>query len=273
MHSSQKTLCLLVLVLLLLTPLQSFAEEDQSGNDFIRVVARDGSAQVKNQHPIRISAQKIEQALQTIQIVPASKFGRKKAEALPLFSEEAAEHLAGELAAAFRRVKANQDILFQITDLAPFIGDLLEREVVSNGRAFWRNGRLNILFAALHHKIKKRWLYGQEVGIISPPPMPSRQRIASAKYRINPQPGIELAKTRSGKVRPDWIQINLRAINEVAAPTTKQGVQTKPGVQPAPSPQSVTIERRLKKLKSLRDKGLISEQQYRTKVEQILEDL
>ena len=203
------------------------------------------------------------QTLLKLRAAPASKRAFNTKDTAQIFSADVAERLGADLASALRRAQPNQDIMFQVIDVAPFLGKLLDKDVIINGRVFWRRARLNIIFGAIRHTPKKRWMLGRVVRIVDPPTLPTRNKAAMLKYRIIAEPGISLAKTRSGATRADWVKINLSRIGGAVQADTGSAAAT----------PALSLEARLKKLKALRDKNLISEQQYRKKARQILDDL
>ena len=267
---SRTTLSLSVLLLCASVPLftQTAVAERNSVNDFIQTVTRGGSSNITNQHPLKVKPARLTKILEQLQIVPRSKNTRKAKKIIPLFSVEIAEQLGNDLAENFRRAKPDEDILFQVTDSIPLFGDLLNRDVINNGLVFRHRDYLHIIFGAIHHESRKRWVYGRVSHTINPPTLPTRNKVASLKYQIAPQPGIHFIKTRSGKERRDWIKIDLRKFGRDLSPDTKRA-ETKT----MPKQITTSIEARLNKLKTLYDKGLISERQYHAKMEEILDEL
>ena len=266
---SRTTLSLSVLLLCASVPLftQTAVAERNSVNDFIQTVTRGGSSKITNQHPLKIKPARLTKILEQLRVVPRSKT-RKAKKAIPLFSAEIAEQLGNNLAENFRQAKPDEDIMFQVTDSTPLFGELLDRDVLNNGLVFRHRDYLHIIFGAIHHRSQKRWVYGRVTHTINPPTLPTRDQVASLEYQIVPQPGIHFIKTRSGKERRDWIKIDLRKIGRDLSPDTKRA-ETKT----RPKQMTTSIEARLSKLKKLYNEGLISERQYHTRVDKILDEL
>lgn len=243
------------------------AAETETPNEFIRIVARDATAHADNQHPFRIRPQRLAQVLEQLRIVSVSKRSATADDAMPMFSTAVAQRLGGSLADALRRARSNHDVIFQVVDTVPFLGSLFDRDVITNGRVFRRGNRLNIIFGAIHHRTKKRWMLGRVVGTINPPVLPTRKRSAKLDYRVVTQAGIRPVKTRSGSVRPDWILIDFRRTDGLL----QSNARSKPKAAMRAAPLS--LEQRLQRLTALRERGLISERQYQIKIQQILDDL
>jgi len=79
-------------------------------------------------------------------------------------------------------------------------------------------------------------------------------------------------------VRNDWVEIDAAAVatavsQSPAAATTPAATAAGSGEGPVAKKSGVDIEQRLKTLKALRDKNLISEEAYRAKMQELLSEL
>jgi hypothetical protein len=125
---------------------------------------------------------------------------------------------------------------------------------------------------------------------------------------LQPVPGLEFHSANDGALRNDWVVIDTAVAGSevLAAPQPGNApprqaasasvvaapVQSPPATvaAPAPVPDAATapaaaesaprtgtpnadLEQRLRKLKELRDKGLISEEAYRAKMQELLSEL
>jgi hypothetical protein len=124
------------------------------------------------------------------------------------------------------------------------------------------------------------------VGDFTPRRQGSREKAAEQKLSLAARPGVEF-HSADGAVRPDWIAID----STVAASQVVAAQQPAPAsASPAPDAakaapaapaaaagaaagKSADVEQRLSKLKELKDKGLISEEAYRTRMQEILSEL
>lgn len=246
----------------------------QDGDEYVRIVARNGARGARNDHPVRIAPQTLTAILAGLMATPAKKrrndvvVAAELSDATPLFSQAAAERLANALAVALRTAKPGQDAVFQIRDNASLIG-FISRPVHTTGRVFWKNRLLHVIFGPIHKGIVKRMVMGRKTGVVNPPRQAERGTIARSDYRVAPTQGVRYARTRGGKQRDDWIVIDLDiATSEALA----EEAQATPGARTA-RPAGRSLEDRLRRLKKLRRDGLISERDYRDKVRGILNEL
>ena len=94
------------------------------------------------------------------------------------------------------------------------------------------------------------------------------------------RPGVEL-HSNAGGVRNDWVEIDGAAVASGAAAVSQAPTAATPpaataagsGEGPTATKPGVDIEQRLKTLKELRDKNLISEEAYRAKMQELLSEL
>ena len=248
----------------------------ENGDEYVRLVARDGARNVRNDHPVRIAPQTLTTILASLMATPANKrksdvvVAAELSDAIPLFSQAAASRLGKALALALRNAKPDQDVVFQIRDNTSLIG-FISKPVHTTARVFWKNRRLHAIFGPVHKGIVKRMMMGRKTGVVNPPGQPKRGAIARSDYRIAPTLGVRHARMRGGKRRPDWIVID----PDIA--TSQAFADEAPAMRAtSPARRSVegrSVEDRLKRLKNLRRDGLISEKDYREKVRAILEEI
>ena len=259
-----------VLVILAI-PIYAYGEVGQwQEGEFVKLVARDGTAGISNSHPLKINSQTLATILTEIKIL-AKKASADDKIPQPLFSKSKTEYLGIKLSEAFKKARPDEDIAFQVMEVLPVIGKFIRKPVYTTGRIFWRNKRLQIVFGSIQQGIAKRKLLGKEAGVINPPKTGSRERMADSDYKPELFPGGRYAETKSGTVRQDWLIIDpretLRAISATKEQTEMQA-QDKRKSKPDNS-----VEARLRYLKGLRERDLISEDNYRYKVRQILDKL
>ena len=252
-------------------PIYTYAQVGQwQEGDFVKLVARDGNPEISNNHPLKINPQTLTTILTEIKILP-KKTSDDDEIPEPLFSKSKTKSLGIKLSEVFREARPDQDIAFQVMELSPVLGNFIKKPTYTTGRIFWRNKQLQIVFGSIRRGIAKRKLYGQDTGVINPPQLGSRERIVDSDYKPALFPGTRYAETRSGDVRSDWLMIDpretLRAISDTEDQTKTQA-QNEPKTKPDNS-----VEARLRYLKGLRERDLISEENYRYKVRQILDKL
>ena len=269
LHHSHKIIY--ALLILSAIPISAFGEIAQwEENEFVKLVARDGTAGIVNNHPLKINPQTLTAILAEIKLLP-KKTSDDDEMPQPLFSKSKAQSFGTELSEAFRIARPNQDIAFQVMDLSSMIGKLLTKPVYTVGRIFWRNKRLQIVFGSIQQSVAKRRLLGQEAGIINPPKIGGRNIIVDSDYKPALFPGSRYAETQSGTVRSNWLIINpSETLNSAAQDEEKTEMQ----VQDTPKKRaSDSTEARLRYLKNLRERNLISEENYQYKVRQIIDKL
>ncbi len=256
---------------ILAIPIGAYAQVGQwQEGEFVKLVARDGTPGISNNHPLKINPQTLTAVLAEIKILPKKASDDDEVPEL-LFSKSKTESLGIKLSEAFGKARPDEDIAFQVMEVSPLLGKLISKPVYTTGRMFWRNKRLQIVFGSIQRGIAKRKLLGQDAGVINPPKIGSRERVIDSDYKPALFPGTRYAETRSGTVRSDWLMIDpretLRALSDAKEQTEMQ-TENERKAKPDNS-----VEARLRYLKGLRERDLISEENYRYKVRQILDKL
>lgn len=250
--------CALTLALLPLAaaPADAATRIWESGSQYVEIAARDAAAGGANRHPFKVSPETLARALARVRVAPAGpSLFRVGADDYPLLSDDATARLAVHLARAFRRARRNDDVLFRISDAQELMGAFVKRQIFTSGRAFRSGDQLNIVFGGIHTRVKKRWLLGRVDEVSNLPEPGARGKAAKLKFRVVAAEGV---KQRYRK-RRDWILVDLRAPRRESVAEARAA---------APS-----VEARLKKLRRLRDDGLLTDREYRRKRRQILDDL
>ena len=279
LHLCFKTVIGVVLAVATLTLAPVFAETEWQEGDFVKLIARDGADGIVNNHPLRISPQTLAAILAEIKIVDKDSADGDDETPQRLFSEAKAKSLATDLSDAFRQARPNQDIAFQVMSISPMLGKFLKKPSYTAGRIFWKNKRLQIIFGSIRRGIAKRRLLGQETGVINPPKIGGRNIVIDSDYKPVLFPGSRYATNRSGDARSNWLIIDPRETLHQASETEKKETQqaTQQTERQTENRQEIhksdSIEARLRYLKSLRERDLISEDNYQYKVQQIINQL
>jgi hypothetical protein len=215
----------------------------------------------RNSHPITLEADQLSAALSRVR----ARSG-ETGEIIDLVPEKNRQEAAVRLAKELRRIAPNQELhLVSFRHIGTFFSG---QRNASAARVFIESGRLNLIFGQIDLFFSEFRDPDRPV-----PPMGSRKRAASLKGRIMPTEGVTLVDGRN-----DWVALDLVPATPpppAAAPPAGGPGQT-PGVsspKAAIKPQEKSIEEKLKILKDLRDKDLITEQEYVEKKRQILDDL
>lgn len=275
------------------------------GNDqSVLLAPQDDAAAPPNDHPATVTPQEIESMLARLSFRHADQ----QADTAPaaVFNKEQVEILGEALAAGLTRAKPSQDVTFSIIGahrLSP--GAVARRNRLTAGRVFFRQGKLNIIFGEVQSPYRKKNLYGRIDEDFYPREYGSRAPPEEQEAVLIANPNVSLQLGAAG-TRVDWVVFdpavagtaplsrpadatagddrgsgpaapdNSPPAPATAAPaavaTSEEAARQREATAPEAS-NSDSIEQRLKYLKSLREKDLISEEAYRQKVNEILESL
>ncbi|MEJ2153748.1 MAG: SHOCT domain-containing protein [Desulfobacteraceae bacterium] len=230
----------------------------------------------RNSHPARIETDQLLDALARVR----ARSG-ETGEVIDLFPKKNREQMAGRLAKEMRRLEPGEEL-----HLVSFrhIGSLFStKRHASSARVFVEDGRLNLIFGQID------LIYSEFRDPQRPvPPMGSRKAAAALKGEIMPAEGVSLVDGRK-----DWVALSLVQATQpphmAAPPSPAVTPPPQPAAAPAskevdnaPSPKSPesaiaptekSIEEKLQILKNLREKELITEEEYVEKKREILDDL
>ena len=244
-----------------------------------------------NQHPISFSEGDVYFALRAIKVQKKGGFSivsraRGTQKSTLLFLDDDARLLAPYLAAALRQSGRNQDVYFSLKSSRGGGGQqlLATSAVVTSGRIFYRGNRLNFIFGSALNDAKRATgeidSNANRFGIRKTrKTLQGKVGSRKSKSRI----GVEILATDSvklarlnGKVRNDWIVVGLdsavRAGSGQIRGAQQQAVTNAPAsAASAPAASNRSAEDQLAKLKTLRDKGLVTEEAYQAQILKILD--
>ena len=280
-----------------------------SGDDqWVKIEPQDDPAAAPNDHPVQLGVEAITNALGALQVRLADPDTGTQSDR-PVFTPGELGNLAPHVASGLARAGPRQDVTFSTIDSRPLAaGGLIRKPGVNAGRVFYNDGRLNVIFGELQSDYRKKNVYGQRSEDFTPRRQGSRGETTKQKWNLAARPGLEFHSANDGAIRNDWVVIDTAvAGSEVlaapqpgnapprqaaSAPVVAAPVQSPPATvaAPAPVPDAATapaaaesaprtgtpnadLEQRLRKLKELRDKGLISEEAYRAKMQELLSEL
>lgn len=237
-----------------------------SANDqWVKVEPQDDAAAAPNDHPAQLASEAISNALAALRIRIVDEDTAAEAQR-PVFTAEELRILAPRIASALARAGPRQDVTFSTIGSHPrAAGGLVKDPGVNAGRVFYDAGKINMIFGELQSGYRKRSVYGQRTEDFTARRQGSRSQAAEHEWGLAARPGVELHSTAGG-VRNDWVEIDAAAVASGAAAVSQApaAAATKSGVD---------LEQRLKTLKELRDKNLISEEAYRAKMQELLSEL
>jgi hypothetical protein len=216
-----------------------------------------------NDQPLAITATQLRTMLEKLEF---SKDDSNE----PIFSAEELTEISAPLSTALARAGPREDVTFAVSGKhgSSVAAAVFQSKTLTTGRLFVKNGAINIIFNEIHGEFEDRL---RATGWLAPFVPGSRNKTASVV--VVAAPGVGYASRN----RRDWIQL---AENTVpAAPSARNPAATgiAPGAATGSAPQGDAyyqdIEKRLTLLKGLKDKGLITEQEYNDKRKDILKGL
>lgn len=242
---------------------------------FVEVVPqeRGGNAPVAaNEHPPEVSSGEIRRLLASAAVTMPG------AEApVPLFSEQALKVLEEAGVKALRQAGPDEDVIFAVFGYYSALEGFLKETRVTTGRMFYQDGRLNLILGIVHRDVMDN-----EDRRLNPFVPGSRLKPSAIEGRITAAAGGLPFATK----RPDWLVFSpyrdappvaeaVQPLPEPAAPAVAPPAPirdtTKKAERPAGQPRS--LEERLIILNGLKSKGLITDDEYRQKKLQLLDEL
>lgn len=229
-----------------------------------------GVAVPANAHPADISVDRLRSMLESIEVrLP------DKNKAVRLFNDDELNILGENIHTALASAGSGEDVTFAIIGHYPVLMGVLKQRMVTTGRVFCLDGQINIIFGDVLRYVREnedRRLYPLLQG--------SRAAATPREWTLAAKPGGEAFTAK----RPDWITYPIAGIVVPAAVPAAPpgsgsiGTDTKdapPAVSPEkPAPTGrKSVEERLQILNELRAKQLISEEEYRVKRREILNEL
>ncbi|MEI6205731.1 MAG: SHOCT domain-containing protein [Desulfuromonadales bacterium] len=262
----------------------------QSRDQFVALERPDstpGSSTPSNDHPVEISSDRLTAILASVELQsPDNKAAER------LFTKQSLEALVPEMMQGFRKATPGEDVTFAVIGLHSSLFGFAKSPKVTTGRAFYKGGQLNLIIGFAQQDFNER-----EDRRLSPFIPGNRQTAMAGEWTLLPQPG----RNGFALIRKDWVAFsdewrafevqtpvadkNIPAVQ--AAPVQQVKPQTPPpagqsappAVQSGPDQPAVRYQdsrrpaERLTTLNELKEKGLISEEEYRSKRLEILNGL
>jgi len=249
---------LVIMIILMLTAPSHAATQKplwQSGDQFVALAPQDSppAATVEpNDHPVKLTRDRIASILASLEIRTADN---DKAEAL--FTASSVQTIAPQLLQGLLQASPAEDVTFAVIGLHNTLYGMAKAPKVTTGRVFYKDGRFNIIIGLAQQEVRDR-----DDRRLFPFTPGSRQKALPGEWQLLAQPdrkGCLLA-------RKDWVMFSA----EWQEPAAELSA-------PAPPAKAASDNRtpaeRLTTLKDLRDKGLISEEEYQKKRAPILDGL
>lgn len=252
----------------------------------IQLVAQDAKSVLHNEHPVNADAAEIAAMLKLLRL--GHKDEEPTVATVAVFTPDEIDDLSTAVATGLSRAKPSQDITFYVIGSHRIAsGAFARRNRVSAGRIFYLDGKLNVIFGQLQTPLRKKNVYGRTDEDFYPRNYGSRTKATDHDDAVLiTNSAIQPYRSENG-VRDDWVVVQTVGSVASAPATPPKPVETisagsiesasqQPDaatIQPAAVPSSADVENRLRELKRLRDKQLISEEAYQAKMQEILRDL
>jgi hypothetical protein len=269
---------------------------ERGTNVYVKYAEQDSSNFGENDHPVVLKMEEISRALGSLRFLENDRSDADQ-ERQSIFTVEQIDVLSQNLAKGLAKAKSNQDINFALDRRSRKLLSLKANRLFVAGRAFYKDEKLNIIIGEYDRGADEGFeaVYDPtRVGIVRYNFDHGRRtkRSKGLKKPIITVQGIE-NKQIEGTDRSDWLVIDLKSVSEaldMKAKLQKSEEQARKreeildllGIEeaspshpaaaaPARAPDS--IEERLTVLGRLKDKGLISDEEYAMKRKQILNEL
>lgn len=230
----------------------------QSREQFVSVVKQDSARDarpVANDHPADIAHDRLVSMLSSIKVrLPENE------KPGPLFTAAAIEVLVPHLRQGLQQAAPGEDVVFAVFGLHDALYGLAKSPRVTTGRVFVSGGKLNVIIGLAQKDFDER-----EDRRLAPFTPGSRQNMSAGEWTL--LPGIPL-------VRRDWIVFDEEwqppALPSAAAEKKIETQQAAPPQSPSARADSRNPAERMINLNELKEKGLITDQEYRMKRTEIL---
>ena len=179
----------------------------ESGLQHVKIVGQATSGAAKNDHPESISNDNLRTLLSSLYVTQSRFF--KKSE-VPLFSHAELQILTTALSSGFKQAQPNEDVNF--VSIGTHKGAISKDRKTTTGRAFIRDGKLNIIFGLVQELFYDRDpSTGQPIDRRVHPLKPGKRSFDS-------KPAIRIAidtgqanyrHPKTGNERSDWIVIDI----------------------------------------------------------------
>ena len=252
----------------------------ERGDQIVQLGKQDDVSATPNDHPVSITADKIETILNTLRL----RYANEDSAAAPVsvFTPEEIDNLGKAVATALGRAAPSQDVYFHVIGVHQLSrGAFARRNRVSAGRVFYRGGNLNIIFGQVQTPHRKKNIYGQTDQDFYPRNYGNRSKAAKHDVVFIPDSATRLYRDNSG-TRDDWIviepgaavvEVPIRPLLPAARSSVDEAKEPGGGTGAQSMEMTADVEERLEALKRLLERELISEDAYQAKMKEILQDL
>jgi hypothetical protein len=237
----------------------------EEGDQFVAIVPQDAGPDAQppaNDQPVALDADLIGALLGTVAVKAT-----QKDEPLPLFTEGILTLLVPQLQKGLQQAGPREDVTFAVVGLNPVLFGFVKRPGATTGRVFYQGGKLQLILGLVQQELGRN-----EDRRLNPFTPGSRQRPAQGTWLLVAKAGQEPLDLK----RPDWVLLDpAKRVVTAAAPapqTAAAAPASPPPAVPKVSGQERSMAERLTTLNDLKGKGLISDQEYRAKRQEIMSE-
>ena len=226
---------------------------------YVSVVPQDSAGHIPvppNSHPAEMTEELLVTLLDSVQVRDTLK-----AKPTPLFTEGALQLLAPHLQQALRKAGPREDVTFIVVALyKTLLGGNTPK--TTSGRLFYLDGKLNLIFGVVKDEGRSRLdAQDRDYRLIA---VGSRQETAAGDW------SLVTGEDRPFELpRKDWVVVDPKAARVV-----KPAVAATPAATPymKKGPTDRPLSQRLATLIELKEKGLITEEEYKAKRREIMNE-
>lgn len=240
----------------------------QSRDQFVALEPQDAGSTgpaLPNEHPAALTGEQLATQLAALQFRAT-----EHAPAVPLFTRNTLDALVPQLLIGLQQATPGDDLTFAVISLREALYGLAKEPSVTTGRLFIKDGRLNIIVGLAQHDVNER-----EDRRLAPFTPGSRRTTAGGQWQLQAPtqpPGYTLVRRDWATVATSWQPLTApQSFPPATVPSAPMLHQPAPPLnqrEPARTPAE-----RLTTLKELKDKELITDEEYRSKRLQIMNEL
>lgn len=261
----------------------------------------------KNQHPVILDVAEVRDALKSLELWVEGGFFRNE-EAVPVFSADEVSTIFRYIAEALAQAKPDEDVVFNVKGYGAVAFDIAREKYWTSGRVFYANDKLNLIIGS--YQVRKDRGKRQAEGAYGVLDDYSdlnfdhggRDDKAKMPGRIVTTAGVQLSAER-GADRPDWVQIDVTTASAAYQESLIPDEERKREAKVKSEAAKLTVERRqmreemarlrkeledmksgggaqvrdlesrLATLQELKEKNVISDAEFNSRRQAILEEI
>jgi hypothetical protein len=245
----------------------------QQSDQYVKIEKQDSLPDVEvkaNCHPIDISVGRLRNMLDSIKV-------RSSEEGKPteLFTDDELKTLSAQIHTGLVSAGPDEDITFATIGHHAALAGLLKQRMITLGRVFCQGGEINIIFGDVLREVNEK-----EDRRLHPYLQGMRKGGGGRQFEL----ALVQGKEKFIMKRPDWVIFPVAGpVSTVIGPAapahgesvdmqTRGGQPETPGGKPATAGKG-SIEERLILLNDLKNRKLITDEEYRAKRREILNEL